>query len=263
MFVTTSFHPGSKELHEARYLASYLGVPFVKRGRDSLADLFVRTGKNEAVIVAKQGWRYENQEGHQFFFHPNMSALRIKHLIKGEPDPLVTSSGMQPGDHVLDCTLGMGADAIVSSFVVGEKGKVVGLESQPVIAALVKQGLQTYQTDREYLNRAMRGIEVIQADYRSYLRECRDQSFDIVLFDPMFRETVQASAAMQALKPLANPAPLDKGSVEEAVRVARKAVLLKERPRSGEFERLGFQIVKEASNYAWGVIRKEGRSDES
>jgi 16S rRNA (guanine1516-N2)-methyltransferase len=168
LFVTTSFHPGSKELHEARYLASYLGVPFVHRGRDSLSDLFVRAGKNEAVIVTKQGWRYENQDGHQFFFHPNMSALRIKHLMKGESDPLVTSSGMQPGDHVLDCTLGMGADAIVSSFVVGEKGKVVGLESQPVIAALVKQGLKTYQTDREYLNQAMRAIEVIQADYRFY-----------------------------------------------------------------------------------------------
>ena len=31
----------------------------------------------------------------------------------------------------------------------GEKGKVVALESQPVIAAIVEQGLTTYETDRK------------------------------------------------------------------------------------------------------------------
>lgn len=255
MFVTTSFDPGHKEIQEARFLASHLGIHFVQRNRDSLPDLFRRAGKKEAVIVTKQGWRYENEEGHTFFFHPNMSALRIKHMLKGEPDPLVACSGMQPGDHVLDCTLGMGADSIVSSFAVGETGRVVALESQPVIAILVRHGLQTYETKRDSLNQAMRAIEVIETDYRPYLRQCPDQSFDIVYFDPMFRETVKASAAMQALKPIANPEPVDEASVQEAVRVARKAVLLKERPKSGEFERLGFQKVKEASNYAWGLIR--------
>ncbi|MBA4494441.1 class I SAM-dependent methyltransferase [Paenactinomyces guangxiensis] len=263
MFVTTSFHPGIKELHEARSLASSLGVPFIQRERDSLVDLFARTGKKQVIIVTKKGWRYEDQKGDQFFFHPNMSALRIKHMMKGEPDALVASSSMEPGDQVLDCTLGMGADAIVSSFAVGEEGKVVALESQPVIAALVKQGLKTYMTNRKELNRAMRAIEVVQADYRFYLRQCPDRSFDIVYFDPMFRETVQSSAAMQMLKPIANPEPLDEDSVREAVRVAKKAVLLKERPKSGEFERLGFEIVKEASNYAWGVIRKKEGRDES
>jgi hypothetical protein len=199
--------------------------------------------------------------GHQFVFHPNMSALRIKQLEKGEPDSMVCVSGMKAGDYVLDCTLGMGADAIVASYVVGPSGKVVALESEPVIAAIVKHGLKTHETKRKALDQAMRAIEVVKVDYRSYLKQCEDHSFDIVMFDPMFRETVKASAAMQQLKPLANPAPLDEGSVREALRVARKAVILKERPKSGEFERLGFSIAKASSNYAWGIIQKGGRGE--
>ena len=64
----------------------------------------------------------------------------------------------------------------------------------------------------------------------------------------MFRQTVNRSSGLQPLKKLANPRPLDRESVREAVRVARKRVVLKERLMSGEFERLGFQVVKEASN---------------
>lgn len=56
------------------------------------------------------------------------------------------------------------------------------------------------------------------------------------------------------LKELADPNPLDPDSVREAVRVARKRVVLKERLMSGEFERLGFRVVKEASNHAFGII---------
>jgi 16S rRNA (guanine1516-N2)-methyltransferase len=146
----------------------------------------------------------------------------------------------------------------VASYVVGEKGRVVALESEPVIAAIAGHGLQTYRTGRKALNEAMRRVEIVQARYQTYLKQLEDQSFDVVMFDPMFRETVKQSSAMQMLKPLANPEPLDPESVAEAVRVARRAVLLKERPKSGEFERLGFTIVKASSNYAWGVIRKGG-----
>ncbi|PRZ15457.1 putative SAM-dependent methyltransferase [Laceyella sediminis] len=258
MFVTTSFHPGTKEIQEARYLSALLGIPYVKRERHSLPGLFAQTGESRAVIVTKQGWRVEEEQGQPFFFHPSMSALRIKQLLNGDPDAMVECAGLKPGDRVLDCTLGMGADAVVAAHVVGDEGQVVALESQPVIAAIVKHGLKTYETDRKALHRALRRVEVVQADYRNYLPLCQDNSFDVVMFDPMFRETVQASNAIQQLKPLANPEPLDERSVREAIRVAKRAVLLKERPKGGEFARLGFEIVKSSSSFAWGVIRKGG-----
>jgi hypothetical protein len=152
----------------------------------------------------------------------------------------------------------MGADAIVASYVTGPEGKVVALESEPVIAALVGHGMRTYSTDRTELMEAMRSVEVVCADYRDYLPRLPDNSFDIVMFDPMFSETVRESSAMQALRPLANPEPLDPESVKEAIRVARRAVLLKERRGSGEFARLGFRVAKEASTYAFGVIHAGG-----
>jgi 16S rRNA (guanine1516-N2)-methyltransferase len=262
LFVSTSFHPSTEVLQEAKHLASSLDIAYVERRKDSLSRLFQRTGKDEVILISQQGLRYENSSGHSFFFHPNLSILRIKQLIKGGVDSLITCSGMQSGDEVLDCTLGMGADAIVSSFVVGQTGKVIALESQPVIATIVSKGLQTYPTDCEPLRQAMRGIEVVQSDYRSYLEKCPDRSFDILLFDPMFRQTVIPSGAIQALKPLADPRPLDAHSVKEAVRVARKAVLLKERVHSGEFERLGFPIIKKSSRYAWGIRRANQRTSD-
>jgi 16S rRNA (guanine1516-N2)-methyltransferase len=258
LFVTTSFQPRQKEREEAKKLAQQLGVPLIERKRNSLADLFASLGESQAIIVRKQDWRYEDKQGNVFFFHPNMSILRIKHILQGKSDSLINSSGITEGDEVLDCTLGMGADAIVSSFIVGETGRVVGLESEPAIAAIVKQGLATYDSKRPAVNAAMRRIEVIQMDYLCYLQQCPDRSFDYVYFDPMFRQTIKESAAMQSLRPIANLAPVPQAAVDEAVRVARKAVLLKERVKSGEFERLGFTVEKKASNFAWGVIRVEG-----
>lgn len=233
-----------------------LGVPYVIRYRDALPLLFERAQKDEVILVTKQDWRYERADGYRFHFHPNMSALRVKNLIKGESDSLVEVAKLHEGDYVLDCTLGMGADSIVASFAVGSTGKVVGLESQQQLALIVEHGLQTYKTNRTKLDEAMSRVQVIHANYREFLCQLPDDSYDVVVFDPMFRETIVTSSAMQVLKPLANPEALDPESVSEASRVARRAVLLKERAKSGEFERLGFTIVKESSHFAWGIIRK-------
>lgn len=239
-------------------LSEKLSVPFVFREKHTLPKLYQITKQTEALIVTKDELRYENQAGVRFTFHPNMSILRMKQLRKGQKDIMVSCSGMGPGDHVLDCTMGMASDAIVASFVVGEQGRVTALESQSVIAAVVGHGLQTYQMKDPALEQAMRAIEVVHADYRHYLRSCADQSFDIILFDPMFRHTVEASKAIQPLKAIANPSPLDRATVAEAVRVARRAVLLKERRDSDEFRRLGFAVIHESASYAWGIRRKEG-----
>ncbi len=256
--MTTSYHPHPERERTARQLAERFSVPYIPRGRRTLKQLFSETGSEQAVVVSREEIRWEDQGGRRFFFHPNMSAIRVKRLRTGGTDPMVAVGGMRRGDAILDCTLGMGADAIVAAFVAGPEGKVVALESQPVIAALVEHGMRTYVTDRAELTEAMRSVEVVCADYRDYLPRLPDKSFDIVMFDPMFGETVRESSAMQALRPLANPAPLDPESVKEAVRVARRAVLLKERRGSEEFSRLGFRIAKEASTYAFGMIEVEG-----
>lgn len=238
----------------AQQMARCLGAVWRPREGRSLKRMMEETKADAAVVVGWDGAHWEDREGNTFRFHPNLAALRVKELAVGGEDALVTAAGLEPGDRVLDCTLGLGADAIVAAQATGERGEVVGLESQPVIATLVDYGLKHYPARSDRLVQAMRAVRVLCADYRDYLHQQEDRSFDVVLFDPMFRQTVTRSSALQSLKVLANPEPLEQDSVREALRVARKRVVLKERLMSGEFERLGFRVVKEASNHAFGIL---------
>lgn len=254
LLVTTSYDATAKEREEAVELASILSGRYVDRSRTSLRRLFEQFGTKAVLIVSKRGLRYEQEDGQSFFFHPNLSIVRLKQWTKGENDAMVRTARLIDGDQVLDCTLGMGADAIVSSYVVGEKGKVIALESEPILAQMVRHGLQNYQSGYNQIDKAMRRIEVVQSNYQSYLQQCSANSFDVVVFDPMFRETVTESNVMQSLKMLANSTAIDKISVNHAIRVARRCVLLKERSRSQEFKRLGFTVAYRSSSIAWGVI---------
>jgi 16S rRNA G966 N2-methylase RsmD len=254
IMVTTSHDPSSKEIEQAMSIAATLSVPYIERDRASLDKLYKQYEIDGVLIVSKKGLRYESSGNPSFFFHPNLSVVRLKQWSKGENDAMVRTANLLEGDHVLDCTLGMGADAIVSSFVTGDSGKVVGLESEPVLACMVSEGLKNYCSGRPAIDEAMRRIEVVNDNYRSYLKQCESNSFDVVVFDPMFRKTVYHSKAMQMLKPLANPTAVDQESVKHAIRVARRRVLLKERKNSSEFARLGFTVIHQSSSYAWGVI---------
>jgi 16S rRNA (guanine1516-N2)-methyltransferase len=256
LIVTTSHEPTSKERDEAIELAFSLSVSYVDRDRASLDRLFHQYDARSVLIVTKQGLRYENIDRQSFFFHPNLSIVRLKQWAKDENDAMVRTASLSAGDQILDCTLGMGADAIVASFVTGTKGRVVGLESEPLLAHMVRHGLQHYHSHRPAVDEALRRIEVVNANYQTYLKQCPSNTFDVVVFDPMFRKTVHTSQAMQMLKPLANPAAVDESSVQHAVRIARRCILLKERKNSSEFERLGFTIVHQSSSYAWGVIER-------
>jgi hypothetical protein len=82
-----------------------------------------------------------------------------------------------------------------------------------------------------------------------------DRSVDIVYFDPMFRRPVLSSSALRPLRSQAEERPLSEAAVREAVRVARRRVVLKDHRDSGEFERLGFVRRRvSSSKVAYGVI---------
>jgi len=147
----------------------------------------------------------------------------------------------------------------VFSFAAGPAGRVVALESEPVLHAIVREGLRTYRTGMVDADAALRRIELIRADHAEYLSSLPENSVDIVYFDPMLRIPVYESSSMEPLRGVANPAPLSHEAVREARRVARRVVVLKENRDSGEFERLGFTWVKpkKTSAVAYGVIRVE------
>lgn len=251
-FLVTTARRADRALQvAAQELARRYGQPYVPRS--ALATIPVGT-----LVVGRDGLRFCGERG-ELRFHPGLAVVRIKRLRAGEKDHLAEALDLRRGDAVLDCTLGLAADAIVASYVVGEEGAVVGIESSLPLAVLVEQGLRTYRSGRPWVDEAMRRIQVIHADHREYLSACPDRSFDVVYFDPLFRWPVERSSALEPFRPLANPAPLSPEAVAEAKRVARRRVVLKERRGSPEFARLGFKCLLggQSSRVAYGYQEVE------
>lgn len=207
--------------------------------------------------------------GKSLAFHPSMALLRLINLLRGESDRYLTATALEPGDTLLDATLGLAGDALVGAWAVGEKGRVMGLESSCHLTLLIRYGLlalsshplpqvknQIKHQAWTILAQAARQIEVIGRDHLDYLTALPSQSVDVVYFDPMFRHTRKQSASIQPLHFWANPMPLSTEAVQAACRVARKRVVLKERKGSGEFRRLGFSVLS-GGNYSpvdYGIL---------
>jgi len=190
-----------------------------------------------------------------------MAHMRLKNLSLGGQDHMILAMGLTEGMSVLDCTLGFASDALVAASVVGQRGRVVGLEANPLVAAVIEYGLAHHTGENYAVHRAMRLIEVKNREHGEFLRELPDDSFDVVYFDPMFRHPFTDSVSLNPLRSLAMSSAIDAASVAEAVRVAKRRVVLKESALSREFARLGFPLVVGGrySRIKYGVIHKNGR----
>jgi hypothetical protein len=198
----------------------------------------------------------------EFFFHPGLAKLRINEVKNGKTDQMIQALSLEAGDTLLDCTLGLGTDAIVASYVAGTRGRVTGLESSALIANIVGRGLKTYQFEEEDIAIAMQRIEVVHSNHKDYLAYLPSRSYDVVYFDPMFRLPRKKSPGMDAIRAIANPNPIDRETVTLALRACRRRVVIKERRWSKEFERLGFKEIC-GGRYApvvYGVIERQDKA---
>lgn len=231
------------------------GFKFVNRDRKGICILAQENQADGVIVWMPEGpVLYIGEK--KFFFHPSMAKNRITAFRKQNAiDLMVRACGIEPGCDFLDCTLGLGADAIVASYFC-EGGRVVGLEVSPGIYEVVKWGMKFYQSKMLWLNQTIKRIEVYKYDHYSYLKQQADASFDVVYFDPMFRKPILHSEALAPLRELADHSPLHCDSILQACRVARKKVVMKELADSGEMERLGFKRMP-GSKYnpiSYGVI---------
>jgi hypothetical protein len=244
--------PGNAEILE---FAREAGIPYCQRYDRSREKIRLDEGVEGVVIWQPEGpVLYQDEK--TFFFHPSMGKNRLARLRRGQPDVMVTAMKLEPGMKVLDCTLGLAADALVASYCVGVEGEVLGIEASPVIAALVKWGIKKYPRDPVWLKDSLEHITIVCGDHQAVLKGLADRSYDIVYFDPMFRRPVWESNAILPMRKWANADAIAGEAVAEARRVAKQRVVLKERWNSGEFERLKFdQVVSgKKSTIAYGVI---------
>ncbi|ABO50405.1 conserved hypothetical protein [Desulforamulus reducens MI-1] len=256
LVITTGIRSRKNLEEKALELSREWKIPYQPREKYSLDFIREMTGASTILLVSHQKLSLVTN-GKEFFFHPGLAKLRIKELQAGKTDQMIKAMDLQEGDSLLDCTLGLAADALVASYVVGTKGIIVGLEDAAPVAHIIARGLRSYTGEKPELINAMRRIQVVNQHHLHYLRNLPSNTFDVVYFDPMFRVPKVKSSSMAPLRDLANSSPLSIEAVAEAVRVARKRVVMKENRESQEFQRLNFQLIQGGrySPVAYGVIK--------
>jgi 16S rRNA (guanine1516-N2)-methyltransferase len=255
MIVTTSERPKAEIVEQALQLAAELQAVYVPRSNKTIRSLYSKWNVDEILIVSPKEVRLLSEGQPSFFFHPSMALVRLKRLMAGGTDTLLTISGVKAGDTVLDCTAGLCSDALVFSYAVGSQGKVIAMEASAVLHAVVREGLQIYETGLPDVDKAMRTIQNIHGNHEDILQRMENKSADIVFFDPMFARPISTSSNLVPLRSQAYREPLTEIAVKEAIRVARKKVILKDHRESGQFQRLGFSRVRmSTSAVAYGVI---------
>jgi hypothetical protein len=238
--VTTPLRPSPVEEADARAAAARHGLPYAPRGTHGLAAVLAAAGADAALLLsASRAVLAAGGEAHRW--SPGMGALRAKRLrarLAGGPadptahDPFLEAAGLRDGDAVLDCTVGLGADALVAAVAVGPRGRVVGLEASPALAAWVAEGLRRLDDE------ATARVEIRSGDHEEALAALPERSFDVVVFDPMFRHARAEPAGFDLVRRLADPRPLSPAALARARRVARRWVVVKDGAPGWDLARL-------------------------
>ncbi len=232
--VTTSFEPAPAALAAARDAAARRALPFQPRASRSLAEVAAAAGVEALLVLGAHASLWV--DGAERRWHPGMGGLRAKRFLQGERvtgDSFLEAARLRPGDAVLDCTLGLGADALVAAAAAGPGGRVVGLESSVLLAAWAGEGFARLPGE------AAARVEVIAADHAAWLADAPDRSFDVVVFDPMFRHARAAAPGFDLLRRLCDARPVSRAAIDRARRVARRGVLVKDGTPGWDLARLG------------------------
>jgi predicted methyltransferase len=257
MFITTAGRTNEEMKELAKAVAEELQVLYVERKKHSVTQL--QQQQNDSCIVVYKGRLelFPLGEKEPFFFHPSSAMFRVKRLQRGEHDPFVEACQLSRGMSFLDCTLGLASDSIVASYQVGESGKVIGLEAEKYLSYVVQDGLKKWATDIQVMNEAMRRIEVRHVHCFSFLKMLPNDSVDVVYFDPMFEETISESVSIQPLTKIANYELFQPSWIMEALRVAKKRVVLKDHYLSERFNLFGFKVMpRKTAKFHFGYIDK-------
>ncbi|MGP4079644.1 class I SAM-dependent methyltransferase [Pseudalkalibacillus sp. R45] len=255
MIITTGGKARSTLIQRAKQLGETLGIKYVERRDRSIEKLMEIESQGVIVVRKERILFYDSEVKEPVFFHPNSAIFRIKRLIRGEEDPFIRNARLVKGMSLLDCTIGWAADSIVAKYVVGSQGRVVGIEGSPTLAILTRLGLSIYEHDMPEIVSATRSIEVCEGDHYEILKGLDSDSFDVVYFDPMFEEKIMDADGIEPLKHFALYKPITEELIEEAKRVAKYRVVLKDHWKSPRFTQFGFDVeIRKSSKFHFGSI---------
>ena len=204
MQVTVSYRAREEEQIRAKRIGGIPGFELKKREE---------VDWKETVVVVSRTGLFLKIERREYRWHPGLLHTRVS---AGWEHPLVRAMALVPGDRVLDCTLGLGTDAAFLAAMTGVA--VMALEIRPELALLTCEGLRGASHD----------VHVINADSRVFLKQLPDASFDIIQGDPMFPKGTGVTNSLDLIRHVGQYEPLGMEWLQEARRVARKRVVVRD-----------------------------------
>ncbi len=245
----------------AIHLATELSVPIINRNNQGL-DKLKRHYHLQGILVEEKRELTAYYHNERLVFHPGMTVPRVKLLAQQQRESIVEAMALSSGDTMLDCTMGLANDALLASVLVGSNGQVDALEKAPVIYAVTAYGLQCSLKGSVEIQQAMRRIHPFWGDYQQFLPQMKANRYDLVYFDPMFDHALTKSVGLKGLRPLADYTSLSPEMVKEAVRVAKKRVVVKYRRGSQQTLDFDYTIGGKYSSVVFGIIEKKGGTHE-
>lgn len=252
IIVTTGVKTTDDLKNKAELIANKLGYSYFKRNKETIKYL-LQYSKGVIVVYKEKTSYYSlgNNKIEQLFFHLDTAMLRI--INNSDNEPLIEL--MKDSDTIIDATMGLARDSIVLSYY---NYKVTAVEENKIIHYIVDEGLKNYNSGNDKIDNAMRKIETINMSSYDYLKQCKDNSYDIVYFDPMFSEEIKESENLIALENLAKKERLTTTLLKEAIRVAKKRVIVKAHFRDEVFDDYNFtRITRKNTKFHYGYIDVE------
>lgn len=252
--LTTSYHPHPDLLRKARSLAAELNVPFFSRSSMSMKEYWEN---NTLLLILEEKRLVLANKEKKLSFHPNMAKLRILNLQQGKPDHLLKALDLIPGDTLLDCTAGLCGDALTAAWFL--QNAVTAWEANKLIYAVTQYGLANYEEKFPDLKTAMKKIYLHNKDYVNCLPKLPEKSFSVIYFDPMFDHSIKGSATMESLRCFAKKEPLTPELLNQALRAAKKRVVVKVRAGSRILQQLNCSEIQggKYSRIVYGIWKNE------
>jgi len=243
MIITTAFDETPLLLKQAKQLADEFSIEFVSRNKRTIKAMLESVDSQIFVTNSLRGLSFYELGKEEVFFHPNMAKQRINQLKNQRIDSMIQACGLETGMTFFDGTAGLLADSLVASFV---GANITACEKSFPLYLILREGIKFYQENHPEMAKLFERITLIHKDNLEVLKKLPDESFDVVYFDFMFDSTIQTSIGIQVIKSAACADWLSQVHVKEALRVAKRCVVVKSTfHRKEELLDLGFEIRKE------------------
>lgn len=245
--VTTSLKASPDIQELAMMRAVEWELPFYDRRKDPMVRIYDRA--DAVLLFAAEGVNISTAGG-QLRTNLSTAAIRLRHIAAGQSDPLIRAADLRSGDIVIDCTYGLGRDAIVAAHIIGPTGSLTALEASPALFHMANEN-KPLAAFVGAIELEAAHIALVHTDAREWLETQPAQSADVVLIDPMFETPKSSDASFSLLRSVANETTLDQEWVERAQRVARRWVVVKSGSRLPWFEDIGLEPIHSHGNARW------------